>query len=138
MTPSVEVRFEPALPGVSGAWVKKVVSGALKAEKAHGRSVSVWITDDRRIRGINKKHLKHDYATDVISFGSGEKTGFLGDLVASAPTARRVAKELDIPFKEELARYLVHGTLHLLGYDDQKPKDFSEMHARQEGILKCL
>ena len=93
--------------------------------------MSLLLTDDRRIRAINKRFLKHDYATDVVSFDTG-------DIVVSAEYARRYARENGIPFREELARYLVHGTLHLLGYDDKKKKDFKEMHARQEKLLKKI
>lgn len=102
------------------------------------------MTDDREIRRINREHLKHDYATDVISFWVAPddpariETGALGDLVVSVDTARAYAKRIGISFKEELARYLVHGTLHLLGYDDHKKNDHKRMHARQEWILKKI
>ncbi len=121
----IDVRLEKR--GVSEAWVKSLAAKTLKAEKS-SMSLSILITGDREIRKINKKFLKHDYATDVISFPTG-------DIVASAETARRFSKELGISFREELARYLVHGTLHLLGYDDKKETDHRRMHARQEQIL---
>ena len=124
-----EVRFEKRA-GVTAAWVRRVVARTLRAEK-ESLLMSVLVTGDRQIRRINKKFLKHDYATDVISFETG-------DVVVSADTARRVAKELGIPAKEELARYLVHGTLHLLGYDDKNRKDFERMHKRQEMIVSRL
>lgn len=119
-----------AKAGVSKAWVRRVVEKVLRAEKAR-RDISVLVTNDREIRRINKRFLRHDYATDVISFDTG-------DLVVSADTARRTAKALGIGAREELARYLVHGTLHLLGYDDKKKKDFVRMHKRQEQIVRSL
>ena len=125
----IDVRFDrPA--GVSVSWVKDVVSTTLKKERSR-LSLSILITGDRRIRGINKRYLRHDYATDVISFSTG-------DIVVSADTAKRMAKKLGLPFREELARYLVHGALHLLGYDDKKTKDRNRMHKRQESILGSL
>jgi probable rRNA maturation factor len=140
---AIEVRFAKPVAGVSAAWISRVVSGALKREKKAGASVSVYVTGDREIRKINKKHLRHDYATDVISFwldrstlAPGEKA--LGDIVVSAETARRSARELGLPFKEEFARYLVHGTLHLLGYEDERPAAKKKMHKRQEAILRGL
>ena len=132
----IEVRFE-ARAGVTASWVRRVVQKTLLAEKSAVRSLSVLVTGDRRIRRINKQFLKHDYATDVISFGLNEKNT-LGEVVVSVDTARRVSKDLKIPFREELARYLVHGTLHLLGHDDRKKKDFEKMHYRQEKILNSL
>ena len=121
------MRFEkPA--GVTAAWVRRIVSATLKAEKK-AMPMSVLVTGDRQIRAINKLFLKHDYATDVVSFDTG-------DLVVSADYAKKYAKEHALPFREELARYLVHGTLHLLGYDDKKPADYRRMHKRQEALLK--
>ena len=102
------------------------------------------ITGDREIRKLNKRFLKHNTATDVISFGmqaaKGDPSGcrYLGDIVVSVDTARRLAKEVGILFREELARYLIHGALHLLSYDDRKEKDKKRMHGRQEEILTTI
>ena len=99
------------------------------------------LTNNKEIRAINQKFLKHDYATDVISFeaGSGYLAGkeadYLGDVVVSVDMAQSVAGDLGVPWREELARYLVHGTLHLLGYDDHAPKDREKMSDRQEEIV---
>lgn len=132
---SVEVRFAKKA-GVTAAWVRDVVARTLKFERASG-FVGILITGDAEIRRINKKYLEHDYATDVISFGLDEK-GMVGDLVVSTDTARSMAKELGLPYKEELARYLVHGTLHLLGYDDTTPAKKKVMFGRQEAHLKKI
>ena len=121
------MRFEKRC-GVSAAHLKRVVASVLKAEK-RPMPISVLITDDRRIRAINKRFLKHDYATDVVSFDTG-------DIVVSAEYAKRYSRENGIAFREELARYVVHGALHLLGYDDKKEKDRKKMFARQEALLK--
>lgn len=138
----VDVRFETRVPGVSAAWVGRCVRLTLAAERAARAAVSVVVTDDRLMRALNKRSLKHDYTTDVLSFEAdarGERAGsYLGDVVVCAAYARRMAAELGIAFKEELARYLVHGTLHLLGYDDLREPARSRMHRRQEAILHGL
>jgi probable rRNA maturation factor len=132
----IDVRFEKRLPagkagaGVTAVWVRRIIAKTLKAERSN-KTIGVLVTGDRQIRRLNRRFLKHDYATDVISFETG-------DVVVSVDTARRVSRELGIPAKEELARYLVHGTLHLLGYDDKKREDLKKMRARQEKILKTL
>jgi probable rRNA maturation factor len=105
----------------------------LKAERKNNYSVGVLLTGDRNIRKVNKKHLDHDHATDVISFELDQEQG---DVLVSVDTARRYAQEHGLPFREEVARYLVHGTLHLLGYDDKKPALKKKMIRRQESILK--
>lgn len=133
----IEVRFHPKVRGISAAFVRRAIGVALETERAGKHDVSAYVTTDVEIRTINKKHLKHDYATDVLSFRAAEDT-FLGDVVVSADFARCYAVEHKIPFREELSRYLVHGTLHLLGYDDRKPSDYKKMHKRQEQILNKI
>ena len=125
-----EVLFETR-PGVSKAWVQRIVEGTLRAEKTRGQ-IDILVTDNRSIRKINKRFLKHDYATDVVSFLLSDT---VGNIVVSAEFAKNYSKVHKISYREELARYLVHGTLHLFGYDDKKEKDFVRMHARQERII---
>lgn len=124
-----EVRIEKRC-GVSAAWARRIAEGTLRAEKRK-MDLSVLITDDRRIRRINKRFLDHDFATDVVSFDTG-------DIVISADYAKSYASKNGLPFRQELARYLVHGILHLLGYDDKKRADHARMHARQEAILRKI
>lgn len=138
----VEVRQE--VRAAADSWIKNIVERALTFEKSKRRWVSVLLTDNRRIRRIHKQFLNDDTPTDVISFWcpesrlAGKESDYLGDLVVSVPMARAVAKRLKISFKEELARYLVHGTLHLLGYEDEAPAKKAKMLSRQELILEKI
>ena len=103
--------------------------------------MSVFLTNNKAIRKLNKRFLNHDYPTDVISFHLSPfpfNRDFLGDLVVSVQTAKAVSRKLRIPFREELARYLVHGTLHLLGYEDGTKKDKIKMERRQETLVGKL
>jgi probable rRNA maturation factor len=105
----------------------------LAAQIAGKRSVSIAFVTNAAIRKINKRFLKHDFATDVISFPLG--TDLLGELVISAEFAVGEAAKRKIPVEEELLRYVAHGILHLLGYDDHRPADRAEMWKRQEREL---
>lgn len=84
------------------------------------------IVDDAGIRVINRDYLGRDKATNVISFamqegeGTGVQPGLLGDVVISAETAARDAAEAGISFESELYFLLLHGILHLLGYDHER------------------
>jgi len=139
---AIEVRCSRGVKGISARWVRRVLRVALDDQKAQRRAVSVFLTNNREIRKINRDFLKHDYPTDVISFWCPEKSlgpgesGYLGDLAVSVQMAREVSRKLGLPFKEELARYLVHGVLHLLGYEDKGKRDRMEMDRKQEAILK--
>ena len=140
----MDVRLGVSAGSIAPKWIKRVVSQTLASEGVRNKTVSVYITHNREIRRLNRAYLKHDYATDVISFWAREdfrvssELNYLGDLVVSAQMAENVAKKLAIPYKEELARYLVHGALHLLGYDDKKMKDKRVMFEKQEKIVRGL
>lgn len=97
------------------------------------RSVSLAFVTNAAIRKINRKFLKHDFATDVISFPLD--SDLLGELVISAEYAAGEAAKRKISVEEELLRYVAHGILHLLGYDDHRPADKARMWARQEREL---
>ena len=129
---------------ISRLWVSKVIRQALVSEKSGKKLVETVLVTNAEIRKINKRFLKHDNATDVISFEYGFKSPVrpgmehLGEVIVSYERARTISRELGIPYREELARYLVHGTLHLLGYDDHRETDRKKMFKRQEMILKKI
>jgi probable rRNA maturation factor len=97
------------------------------------RNLSVAFVTAAAIRKLNRKFLRHDYATDVLAFRLD--SDLLGEVVISADAARAEAKRRGIPVEEELLRYVVHGILHLLGYDDHAPADRARMWKRQERLL---
>lgn len=130
--------------GIDEAKFKSAAKKILDHQGANNAELSILLTDDRRMRRLNKKFRKIDRATDVLAFSQREGEGLeinpllLGDVVISVETARRRAKRLKITEKEEIYRYLTHGILHLLGYDDQKKFKRKVMQEREENILKYL
>ena len=97
------------------------------------KNLSIAFVTNAAIRKINRRFLNHDFVTDVISFPLG--TDLVGELVISAEYAAAEAAKRKIPVEEELLRYVAHGILHLLGYDDHRPADKTRMWARQEREL---
>lgn len=106
--------------------------------------LSVLITDDATIRDLNKRFRGIDEATDVLSFGldNGEEFATplesnrqLGEVVISFPMALRQAQEAGHAIDRELLHLLVHGTLHILGYDHETPDETREMQAKEESLL---
>jgi probable rRNA maturation factor len=125
---------------VSAKRIADLLAYVLKREKSKRLGLSVLVTDDRRIAKLHKDFMNDAAPTDVISFGLPKgspeaRAGHLGDVVVSAQTAKRVSADYDQTPAAELERYCVHGTLHLLGYDDHKPSDHKKMHAAQEKYL---
>jgi probable rRNA maturation factor len=100
------------------------------------KNLSIAFVTNAAIRKINRRFLNHDFATDVISFPLC--SDLLGELVISAEYAVREAAKRKIPVDEELLRYVAHGILHLLGYDDHRPSDRKRMWARQERELRRI
>jgi probable rRNA maturation factor len=137
---AVEVSDTQSFVRVDREAVAGIVRGALAAEGLRRASVSVALVDDATIRTINRRHLGHDWPTDVISFtlskpGEGE---LCGELVVSAETAMTTAHAAGVGMRDELALYLVHGVLHLCGYDDEGAADREAMRRREGEILAML
>jgi probable rRNA maturation factor len=110
----------------------KIRSLAMRIVKR--KNLSIAFVTNAAIRRINRKFLNHDFATDVISFPMD--SDLLGELVVSAEYAADEARKRRIPVEEELLRYVAHGILHLLGYDDHAPGKRKRMWARQERELR--
>jgi len=117
--------------------------------------ISVLVSDDKGILEINKEHREKDAATDVLSFPAAvytpgafkadpadidPETGclHLGDIVISSERATAQAEEYGHDATREIAYLMVHATLHLLGYDHEKPEDQKQMRKREEQVLGSL
>ena len=104
------------------------------------------IVDDEQIQVINRDYLERDRPTNVISFamqegeGAGVIPDLLGDVVISADTAARDAAEAGVPFESELYFLLLHGILHLLGFDHERgtAEDAERMEARERELFAIL
>jgi probable rRNA maturation factor len=121
---------------IDGDRLESVVRAILKAEGARCATISVAIVDDATIHRLNREFLQHDEPTDVLSFvlDENEKT-FEGEIVVSAETAATSAPRFGWTTDDELMLYVVHGTLHLLGYDDRQPKALRKMRKRERHYL---
>ena len=107
---------------------------------AHGRprgNISIVVLGDRAIRAINKRFLGHDYATDVITFPLDDLE-LDGEIYLSADTAARQAREYGVGRTNEILRLVVHGVLHLVGFDDATPQQRQRMHEEENLILDQL
>ena len=98
--------------------------------------------DDKSIKGYNRKYKSEDRATDVLSFGIdrsefGRKTP-LGEIIISLDTALRNSRIYATRFTDEIALYIIHGILHLFGYDDECARDSRRMAKKQKQILDKL
>lgn len=123
--------------------IEKAVALTLKSEKARvAGELNVVFVDRKRMLQLNKQFLQHTWDTDVIAFNydgapEGADSPF-GDVFISAFQARKQAKDLEHTVLDEVLTLAVHGTLHLLGYDDATKKQKAAMFAKQDKILAKL
>ncbi|HEV8574889.1 MAG TPA: rRNA maturation RNase YbeY [Dehalococcoidia bacterium] len=123
--------------------LRGITSGVLTAEGVPKAELGVLVTDDEAVRRLNAEYAGEDEATDVLAFSLREGEEFvwpdgvvrLGEVIISYPTASRQAAEAGRLVDEEIAHLLVHGILHLLGYDHAEAEDERKMRAREEELL---
>ncbi|MFN2465724.1 MAG: rRNA maturation RNase YbeY [Candidatus Dormibacteria bacterium] len=127
------------------AVIRRAIQAAARAEGlAPGLSVSVLLTDDAEIRGLNQRYAGEDHATDVLSFGAGDvagkpgEGGELGDIILSLDHLAAQAAAAGHSVARETAMLTVHGFLHLLGYDHADPAQERRMFARTDEILATM
>jgi probable rRNA maturation factor len=137
-------------------WLRKIVEAALKAESAGDNAeMSLLITGQEKIHQLNKEYRGKDKPTDVLSFAmqdelqSEDREGFsfiappdginhLGEIIISYPQAEIQAEEHEHSVQKEAAVLVIHGVLHLLGYDHIEDEEAEEMEAREKIILGSL
>ena len=123
---------------------QKLLSGYLrKISKYLGissKKLSLLLCDNRLIKMLNKKYLKKNASTDVISFPLSDELEpkYLGEVVVSVEKAVQVARKLKIKWQTELLLYIIHGILHLKGYEDKTKSERQIMKVKEEEILAKL
>lgn len=126
--------------GISDRQIQKVVAYVLKKEQRSG-DVTVHTIGDTKMARLQKIHRGKEGTTDVLSFAAqeGDKItgdGTLGDIFISIPRIRKQAREWSVTFEEEFTRMLIHGLLHILGYDHIQKSEAEVMFGKQEKYLK--
>jgi probable rRNA maturation factor len=116
--------------------LRAAVERVLAGESVPKATVSLAIVDDPTIRELNRIYLGHDESTDVLSFALGSGSGDCdGEVIVSADTAAAAAGRFGWSAADELLLYVVHGTLHLVGYDDTNAAAQAKMRAKEQVYL---
>jgi probable rRNA maturation factor len=119
--------------------LRRAVRAALAGASVHAARISLAVVDDPTIARLNERFLKHRGPTDVLSFLFERAEGYVdGEVVVSAQTARREARRQGWTPEDELLLYVVHGALHLAGYDDATARQRARMRAREKALLDEL
>ena len=112
-------------------WLKLVAESEIRRLG----DIAIIFCSDNYILDINQRFLQHDYFTDVITFDYCEGDRLNGDLFISIDSVRENAIEYGTEFPDELNRVIVHGILHLIGYDDHTEEDIKQMRAKENYYL---
>ncbi len=119
--------------------VRKAVRAALAHGGRAGIDIEVAMVSERCLSALHGRFLGDPSPTDVISLDLGEEGGGpVGEIYVCVDQAREVARERGVPLARELCLYLVHGTLHLCGFDDRGPRDRVRMRAAESAVLAAL
>ena len=129
-----EKEFEQIDGKLITIWLKSVV----KNENKSIGKISVIYVDDNYLLDINIKYLKHNYFTDIITFNYNQGLNISGDLYISIDTIKSNAEFYDTNFKNELLRVIVHGVLHLLGYNDSNESEQIIIRDKEDFYLNRL
>ena len=124
---------------------KKIARKLLSVLGFPDSELSILFTDDTEIQKLNNQYRSKDTATDVLSFPQessiGDEVQLLGDVVISLPTAEIQARELEVSLEEEVLRLLIHGVLHLCGYEHEEVSEQTaeEMRSKENELFdQCL
>ena len=133
---TVDVTNEQTQLAIDHRRIERAVRTVLEEESIARAEVSVAVVNDAIIKEINRRHLDHNCATDVLSFLLERDAESLeGEVVVSAQTARSAAKRFGWSAADELLLYVVHGTLHLVGYEDETKSQQAEMRKLERACL---
>ena len=116
----------------AGRYVRK----ALRVLGVDRARVSVVFVDSRHSRTMNRWYLRHDYSTDVLSFTLERAPLLEGEIYVNLDRARRQAREYGVSMNNEVARLVIHGTLHLVGFDDSTARKARRMKAEEDRQLR--
>lgn len=116
--------------------IESLIEKCLDEENKAACKLNYIFTNDEKILEINKKYLNHDYFTDVITFDYSDKFRIKGDIFISVDTVKSNSEKFNVDFNEEMKRVIIHGLLHLCGYNDKFEEEKKKMTERENYYLQ--
>lgn len=118
--------------------VIEIINKVIRSEKKLTGDLNFIFIEDKTIKAINKEFLEHNYFTDVIAFDYKSGRIINGEVYISIDTVRKNANNYKVSLKAEVLRVMIHGILHLCGYDDKTEKERSKMKGKEDSWLKIF
>lgn len=123
-------------PKGMGAAVRRIVTATLSSHRVFGGDISIAFVTKPEMKRLHAQWLDDPSCTDVLTFNMSSGGKLEGQIIVCTAVAREEGRRLRVPWREELLRYVVHGCLHLCGYDDRAPRQAARMWREQERLLK--
>lgn len=118
--------------------IKRLIIEIFISEGKNLNTLNYIFCSDTFLLGINKKFLKHNDYTDIISFDLSESNNITGEIYISVERVKENAFTQDVSFKNELCRVIIHGALHLCGYKDKKKSEITVMREKEDYYLHLI
>ena len=115
--------------------LKKNIQVIFRKEGKNLEFINFVFCSDKVLLKINRKYLKHDYYTDIITFDLSETGAVMGDIYISIDRVSENARKLGVSFKSEIHRVIFHGVLHLCGYNDKTKAEMKKIRKKEEFYL---
>ena len=128
------IKFDLKAKSLNNKWLKFVAESEIRKIG----DINIIFCSDSYILDVNMKYLQHDYFTDIITFDYCEGNVLSGDLFISIDSVRDNASFYGTEFSEELYRVMVHGVLHLIGYDDHTDSEQKMMRSKEDYYLSQI
>ena len=118
--------------------IKSLIGKVISEEKNISGDLNFILTNDNHLLKINKEFLKHNYYTDVISFDNTGDSELAHEIYISIDTVKKNSINYNVSYKEELIRVMIHGVLHLCGYEDRSNDEKEKMREREDYWLNIM
>ena len=130
--------YSNEIPGLPLDSLVNTLPVLVETEGCNLGEITIIFCTDEELLELNKQHLSHDYFTDIITFNYNDGKTLSGDLFVSTDRILDNAKQMEVPFTEELHRVCYHGVLHLVGYNDKTDADCLLMREKENYYLNKL
>jgi len=129
-----ELDFELSSETNHSSWLERVVA----SEGGEIGQINYIFCNDQYLLELNRKHLKHNTLTDILTYDYSQGKEIVSDIFISVERVRENASDLEVSFDEELLRVMSHGVLHILGYKDKTERERLEMRSKEDEKIKMF